>query len=183
MSFRQTPIDGSYFTDEHAADPDFTAIGKVVDRVDARGHVTGRTEFFEDVAAPRMLHLKMHRSARHHARIRGVELSAALAVPGVVRILTHADVPNNLYTPLKLIGVGLYRHLLARALEVARGKAVPEDWSPELNIGAASRIPAPASPGAWRSGSGSSARPGAWSWPPRSPARRPARPSSSRSGP
>ena len=31
--------------------------------------------------------------------------SAALAVPGVVRVLTHADVPNNWYTILRLIGV------------------------------------------------------------------------------
>ena len=53
-----------------------------------------------------MLHLKMHRSERHHARIRAVDLSAAEAVPGVVRVLTHDDVPNNLYTLLKLIGVG-----------------------------------------------------------------------------
>ena len=40
----------------------------------------------------------MHRSARHHARIAGVDVSAALAVPGVVRVLTHADIPNNWYT-------------------------------------------------------------------------------------
>ena len=31
---------------------DFTVIGSVVQRSDARGHVTGRTEFFEDVPRP-----------------------------------------------------------------------------------------------------------------------------------
>ena len=29
-----------------------------------------------------------------------------MKVPGVVRVLTHKDVPNNWYTILKLIGVG-----------------------------------------------------------------------------
>lgn len=39
-----------------------------------------------------------------------------------------------------LVGVGLYRHLLDRALRAARGEAV-EDWRPELNLGAAGAIP------------------------------------------
>jgi CO/xanthine dehydrogenase Mo-binding subunit len=105
MSYHRTPVDGTYFADEHEDDPDFTVIGKVVDRVDARGHVTGRTEFFEDVRPAGLLHLKMRRSDRHHARITSVDPSGALAVPGVVKVLTHQDIPNNLYTPLKLIGV------------------------------------------------------------------------------
>ena len=52
-----------------------------------------------------MLHLKMRRSDRHHARIKRVDVEPALAVDGVVRVLTHEDVPNNLYTILSLIGV------------------------------------------------------------------------------
>jgi transcription-repair coupling factor (superfamily II helicase) len=43
---------------------------------------------------------------------------------------------------VKLIGIGLYRHLLERALEAARGEDSAGDWSPELNIGAAGLIPA-----------------------------------------
>src|SRR5215204_1589202 len=104
MALQTEQLDPSYFREERAGD--FDVIGSPVQRSDALGHVTGRTEFFEDLVLARMLHLKVHRSARHHARIRDVDLTAALAVPGVVRILTHADVPNNLYTPLKLIGVG-----------------------------------------------------------------------------
>lgn len=109
MSYRRSPIDGTYFAGERAGEVggsgEFTVIGSVVDRADARGHVTGRTEFFEDVRPAGMLHLKMHRSARHSAWLRSVEVTGALAVPGVVRVLTHEDIPNNLYTPLKLIGV------------------------------------------------------------------------------
>jgi CO/xanthine dehydrogenase Mo-binding subunit len=103
MTYRRSPIDGSYFAAERASD--FTVIGSVVQRSDARGHVTGGTEFFEDVRPSGLLHLKMHRSARHHAWLRSVDVSGALAVPGVVTVLTHKDIPNNLYTPLKLIGV------------------------------------------------------------------------------
>ncbi|NMO53797.1 xanthine dehydrogenase family protein molybdopterin-binding subunit [Actinoplanes sp. TBRC 11911] len=98
-----TSLDKTFFPGEQR--DDFTVIGSVTQRADALGHVTGRTAFFEDLTPPGLLHLKMARSQRHHARIAGVDLSDALAVDGVVRILTHADIPNNLYTPLKLIGV------------------------------------------------------------------------------
>jgi CO/xanthine dehydrogenase Mo-binding subunit len=80
-------------------------VGTPVQRLDALGHVTGRTQYFEDHQPAGLLHLRMHRSERHHARI-SVDTAAAEAVPGVVRVLTHADVPNNWYTILKLIQVG-----------------------------------------------------------------------------
>jgi CO/xanthine dehydrogenase Mo-binding subunit len=83
----------------------FNVIGTPVQRMDALGHVTGRTQFFEDVQPTGLLHLKMHRSERHHALLKHVDVSAALAVPGVVKVLTHEDVPANWYTILRLIGV------------------------------------------------------------------------------
>jgi CO/xanthine dehydrogenase Mo-binding subunit len=103
MPRRTTPIDHRYFADERTGG--FSVIGSAVPRADARGHVTGRTEFFEDIRPAGMLHLKMHRSTRHHARLVSVHTDAARAVPGVVTVLTYKDIPNNLYTPLKLIGV------------------------------------------------------------------------------
>jgi CO/xanthine dehydrogenase Mo-binding subunit len=104
MAFHQTPVDDRYFASERGPG-DFTVIGSVVQRADARGHVTGRTEFFEDLRPSGLLHLKIHRSARHHARLLNVDTAAARQVTGVVAVLTGADIPNNLYTPLKLIGV------------------------------------------------------------------------------
>jgi CO/xanthine dehydrogenase Mo-binding subunit len=100
---RVTPIDPGYFPHERRGS--FTVIGSTVQRSDAHGHVTGRTEFFEDVAPQGLLHLKVHRSTRHHARIDRVDVTAARQVPGVVAVLTHRDVPNNWYTVLRLIGV------------------------------------------------------------------------------
>jgi transcription-repair coupling factor (superfamily II helicase) len=42
---------------------------------------------------------------------------------------------------VKLIGMGLYRHLLDRALQEARGMPLPDEWSPQLNVGLTGRIP------------------------------------------
>jgi transcription-repair coupling factor (superfamily II helicase) len=42
---------------------------------------------------------------------------------------------------MKLIGAGLYRHLLQRALVIAQGEQPPEDWMPEVNIGATGSFP------------------------------------------
>jgi transcription-repair coupling factor (superfamily II helicase) len=41
---------------------------------------------------------------------------------------------------MKLIGLGLYQHLLGQALRVARGEIV-EDWLPELHLGMSGRLP------------------------------------------
>ncbi|MGW6504677.1 hypothetical protein ACWF7W_55420, partial [Nonomuraea angiospora] len=101
---RLTPIDTAYFKGERA--DDFAVIGSAVPRSDARAHVTGRTVFFEDMALPEMTHVKVHRSTRHHALINRVDVSGALGVRGVLRVITHQDVPNNWYTVLRLIGVG-----------------------------------------------------------------------------
>src|SRR5215208_8293808 len=96
-------LDPTYFATERAGD--FDVIGTPVQRSDALGHVTGRTEYFEDVNPAGMLHLKMRRSDRHHALLTSVDVAPALAVDGVVRVLTHEDVPANWYTILRLIGV------------------------------------------------------------------------------
>lgn len=94
----------SYFADERA--DGLKEIGQPRLRVDARGHVTGTTTYFADRTFPGLLHLKMVRSPHHHARIRSIDLSEAEKHPGVVRILTAADVPHNVYTILTLIQVG-----------------------------------------------------------------------------
>ena len=74
------------------SDNGFHVIGKPVQRSDARGHVTGRTQFFEDVNPTGMLHLKMHRSDRHHALITDVDTSEAEATQST-RVL-----PNSIRT-------------------------------------------------------------------------------------
>ena len=81
------------------------AVGVSGKRSDIDGHVTGRTQYYADRSFPRMLHLKMVRSPHHHAKILSVDTSEAEKLPGVVRVLTHKDVPKNVYTILCLIQV------------------------------------------------------------------------------
>jgi CO/xanthine dehydrogenase Mo-binding subunit len=100
---RINPIDTEYFKEERKSD--FNVIGTTVQRSDALGHVTGRTEFFEDRTFPDLAHVKIHRSVHHHALIDDVDVSEALKVPGVLRVITHKDVPSNWYTVLRLIGI------------------------------------------------------------------------------
>ncbi|TDD67574.1 xanthine dehydrogenase family protein molybdopterin-binding subunit [Actinomadura darangshiensis] len=100
---RVNPIDGEFFKSERTSG--FNVIGTTVPRSDALGHVTGRTEFFEDRTFPDLAHVKIHRSAYHHARIDSVDISEASKVPGVLRVITYKDVPANWYTVLRLIGI------------------------------------------------------------------------------
>jgi CO/xanthine dehydrogenase Mo-binding subunit len=85
--------------------PPLHVVGQSVPRSDAEGHLTGRTRFTTDRTFPGMLTLKIVRSPAHHARLRGIDLSAAERVPGFVAALTAKDVPHNVYTILGLIGV------------------------------------------------------------------------------
>ncbi|MBO9532920.1 MAG: molybdopterin-dependent oxidoreductase [Solirubrobacteraceae bacterium] len=60
--------------------------------------VTGRVEFTMDDAPAGLLHMALLRSPHAHARIRSIDTSAALAVPGVQLVLTHDDVPQMLFS-------------------------------------------------------------------------------------
>jgi 4-hydroxybenzoyl-CoA reductase subunit alpha len=86
----------------------YEVIGKPIRRVDARAKVTGRTRFADDLELPLMLHCKLVRSKLPHGRIRGVDASKALAAPGVVLVLTGADLP----VPFGILPVSEDEHAL-----------------------------------------------------------------------
>ncbi|HEV2254601.1 MAG TPA: xanthine dehydrogenase family protein molybdopterin-binding subunit [Streptosporangiaceae bacterium] len=54
--------------------------------------LTGAGRYVDDIKLPGMLHAAFVRSPMAHARILSVDVSAALALPGVVAVLTGADV-------------------------------------------------------------------------------------------
>ncbi len=60
--------------------------------------VTGKARFTLDVAIDGLHHIKLVRSPHAHARIKGFDKRAALAVPGIVAVLTHEDAPATLYS-------------------------------------------------------------------------------------
>ena len=55
--------------------------------------VTGAARYTFDLDVPGVLHMKVLRSPHAHARILGIDTTAALAVPGVEAVLTHLDAP------------------------------------------------------------------------------------------
>ena len=60
--------------------------------------VSGRARYTLDHDLPGALHLRVLRSPHAHARVVSIDPAAALAVPGVVRVLTHADAPDRLFS-------------------------------------------------------------------------------------
>jgi len=68
-------------------------IGLARPRGDSEAKVRGTTRYAADTPPPGLLHARIVPSMYAHARIRGFDLSAALAVPGVVAVLTAADLP------------------------------------------------------------------------------------------
>lgn len=72
-------------------------IGKRVDRIDALDKVTGVAQYSADYYAEDMLYLKVLRAPHPHALIKSIDVSRARELPGVVKIVTAADVPwlNN----------------------------------------------------------------------------------------
>jgi 4-hydroxybenzoyl-CoA reductase alpha subunit len=68
-------------------------VGKPFRKVDARAKCTGQTKFADDIILPRMLACKILRSHEPHALIKNIDLSKALALPGVFAIVTGKDFP------------------------------------------------------------------------------------------
>jgi selenium-dependent xanthine dehydrogenase len=72
----------------------FRAVGHPLPRPDARAKATGEAVFAADLYFEGMLHGKVLRSRYPHARVLRVEPSKAKALPGVVAVLTAAEVPG-----------------------------------------------------------------------------------------
>ncbi len=70
-----------------------TLIGVARPRIDAPDKVTGATRYAADGYVHGLLHARPVLSVESHARIRGVDADQALALPGVVAVLTAADLP------------------------------------------------------------------------------------------
>ncbi len=73
---------------------DFNLVGKPRRRVDGRAKVIGQTSFADDLVLPRMAWCKLLRSPHPHAEIESIEASEAMAVPGVLAVLTGEDTPH-----------------------------------------------------------------------------------------
>jgi CO/xanthine dehydrogenase Mo-binding subunit len=68
-----------------------TAVGRSVDMVRARARVDGSLDYALNAQVPGMVFAKLLRSPVPHARIRSIDVQAAEKMPGVVAVLTAAD--------------------------------------------------------------------------------------------
>ncbi len=73
---------------------DYKLIGRNYTTPDLVAKVTGRAKYAEDYRAEGMVFCKLLLSPRPHARIRRIDTSAALAMPGVHAVLTAEDMPE-----------------------------------------------------------------------------------------
>ena len=69
--------------DSSVEDKTLNWVGTRATRPDGVDKVTGRAKFGADTYLPNMLHGKVLRSPYAHARIKSIDLSKALALPGV----------------------------------------------------------------------------------------------------
>jgi len=72
------------------------AVHSAIAHDSAEKHVAGEALYIDDLPEPAgLLHLHVGQSARAHARVTRLDLSAVRAAPGVVCVLTSADVPGR----------------------------------------------------------------------------------------
>ena len=76
------------------------AIGEPVVRKEDAELLTGQGRFSDDVNLPGQAYAVMVRSPHAHARIRGIDVSAAMAVPGAIAVLTGADAIEDGLKPI-----------------------------------------------------------------------------------
>jgi carbon-monoxide dehydrogenase large subunit len=68
-------------------------VGTAVPRIEDKRLLLGRGRYVSDVKLPGTLHMAVLRATVAHARITGIDTSAALALDGVVAVVTAADLP------------------------------------------------------------------------------------------
>src|SRR5438067_12562959 len=66
-------------------------VGQAMKRKEDPRLVSGVSTYVDDVVLPRMLHMAVTRSIHAHARIKGIDISKAQKVPGVVAIVTGEE--------------------------------------------------------------------------------------------
>ncbi|MDR6290999.1 carbon-monoxide dehydrogenase large subunit [Inquilinus ginsengisoli] len=76
--------------------------GREVRRIEDAGLLAGAGRFSDDIALPGQTHLGFLRSPHPHARIVSIDAAAALAMPGVIAVVTGADLVAAGVKPLPL---------------------------------------------------------------------------------
>lgn len=73
---------------------EYSVLGKRPVRHDGADKVTGKAIYTADLQLPNMAHGRIVRSPHAHAKIKKIDASEALKLPGVLAVATHDDFPN-----------------------------------------------------------------------------------------
>src|SRR5438552_18754005 len=78
-------------------------IGSPVERLEDLRFLRGRGQYVDDLARADMLHAAILRSSVAHGRLRSIDASGALKIPGVHCVITAADLGGNVPSvPMRL---------------------------------------------------------------------------------
>jgi len=80
-------------------------VGRSMNRVEDPRLLRGEGRYIDDISLPGMLHAAVLRSPHAHARIARIDTTRAARLPGVIRVVTGADV-SELAAPLPSFGAG-----------------------------------------------------------------------------
>lgn len=98
QDFQDTPLDTLPHDDgERDQQRDHDIVGRGMPRYDAPDKVTGRATYTADLRLPGMIHGRILGSPIAHGLIRRVDVSRARALPGVLDVITAAEVPDTWY--------------------------------------------------------------------------------------
>jgi len=102
----------------------YQVLGQRPVRHDGADKVTGKAVYTADLHLPNMAHGAIVRSPHAHARIKSIDASEALAMPGVLAIVTAADFPDlgDKFAVMGEAGQVNLAHLAANCL--AQGKVL-----------------------------------------------------------
>jgi xanthine dehydrogenase molybdenum-binding subunit len=70
-------------------------VGRPLPNPNARAKINGSARYTDDYEFPGMLYARTKRAGVPHARILSIDTDAARKLPGVLAVLTHADVPGH----------------------------------------------------------------------------------------
>jgi CO/xanthine dehydrogenase Mo-binding subunit len=70
---------------------EYSVLGKIMPRVDAKAKVTGQAKYAADIEKPHMLWGQIKRSPYAHAKILNIDTSKAEKLPGVMAVTTGKD--------------------------------------------------------------------------------------------
>jgi CO/xanthine dehydrogenase Mo-binding subunit len=105
MTIEQLPAAARIATETALKEAGRRWLGKSINRVEDPRFLRGEGRYIDDISLPGMAHAAIVRSPHAHARIVSIDTSKAEALPGVVRVVTGADVTAHA-APLPSFGAG-----------------------------------------------------------------------------